>query len=81
MSAVSPGSAWAPYRLHITAYGHALYEQEWARYSELYPDIEVPEPRTRTSGRMGNQVATVVNAIGELLDSMSMRPRLLIAST
>jgi hypothetical protein len=32
------------YRLHITAADRALYEHEWARYRELYPDVEAPEP-------------------------------------
>jgi hypothetical protein len=35
------------YRLRITAAGRALYEREWARYSELYPHIEAPSPRVR----------------------------------
>lgn len=31
--------------MHITAAGRVLYEQEWARYREMYPDvIEAPEP-------------------------------------
>lgn len=34
-----------PYRLRITANGRALYDQEWARYRELYPDVEAPEPQ------------------------------------
>ena len=32
------------YLIRITAAGRALYEREWARYSELYPDIEALEP-------------------------------------
>ena len=31
----------------MTAAGRALYEREWARYSELYPHIEAPSPRVR----------------------------------
>jgi hypothetical protein len=31
-------------RLRITDAGRALYEREWARYRELYPDVEAPEP-------------------------------------
>jgi hypothetical protein len=31
-------------RLFITANGRDLYRAEWARYRELYPDVEVPEP-------------------------------------
>jgi hypothetical protein len=31
-------------RLHITAAERALYVNEWARYCELYPDVEAPEP-------------------------------------
>jgi len=31
-------------RLFITANGHSLYRAEWARYRELYPDVEAPEP-------------------------------------
>ena len=33
------------YRLRITSAGRALYEREWARYQELYPDVEAPEPQ------------------------------------
>jgi hypothetical protein len=32
------------YRMHITAAGRALYEFEWARCRELYPDVDAPEP-------------------------------------
>jgi hypothetical protein len=31
-------------RMHITADGRALYHDQWARYRELYPDVEAPEP-------------------------------------
>lgn len=34
----------ATYRLFITAEGRALYASEWARYRELYPDVDAPEP-------------------------------------
>ena len=27
-------------RMHITANGRALYHDQWARYRELYPDVE-----------------------------------------
>ena len=29
----------------ITTAGRALYEREWARYRELYPDVHAPEPQ------------------------------------
>jgi hypothetical protein len=31
-------------RMHITADGRALYHDQWARYRELYPDVQAPEP-------------------------------------
>ncbi len=31
-------------RLRITAAGRALYERDWNRYRELYPDVDAPEP-------------------------------------
>ena len=31
-------------RVHITANGRALYREEFARYRELYPDVDAPEP-------------------------------------
>ena len=31
-------------RVHITPNGHALYESEWGRYRELYPDVEALDP-------------------------------------
>jgi hypothetical protein len=34
-------SAWA---MVITTTGKTLYEREWARYRELYPDVDAPEP-------------------------------------
>ena len=38
-------SGWTVYRMWITAAGRALYEREWARYRELYPDVvEALEP-------------------------------------
>ena len=38
------GSSGSRYRIHITGAGWALYEREWARYRELYPDVEAPDP-------------------------------------
>jgi hypothetical protein len=32
------------YRMYITAAGRELYEREWARYCELYPEVEAPPP-------------------------------------
>jgi hypothetical protein len=32
------------WQMVITAAGRDLYEREWARYRELYPDVEAPEP-------------------------------------
>jgi hypothetical protein len=32
------------WRIRITPYGRSYYEQEWARYHELYPEVEAPEP-------------------------------------
>jgi hypothetical protein len=32
-------------RMHITAGGRVLYEREWARYREMYPDVEGPQPQ------------------------------------
>jgi hypothetical protein len=37
------GTSRPVHRLHITAAGRALYEREWTRYRELYPDVEAPE--------------------------------------
>ncbi len=31
-------------RYRITSYGRAYYEREWARYRELYPNVEAPPP-------------------------------------
>jgi hypothetical protein len=31
-------------RMHITANGRALYHDQWARYRELYPDVDAPDP-------------------------------------
>ncbi len=31
-------------RMYITANGRALYREEFARYRELYPDVDAPEP-------------------------------------
>ena len=31
-------------RYRITAAGRAYYEQEWASYRELYPDVDAPAP-------------------------------------
>jgi hypothetical protein len=42
-----PVEAWSSsstHRLRITEAGRRLYEREWARYRELYPDLSVPEP-------------------------------------
>jgi hypothetical protein len=36
-------------RLFITANGRALYHDQWARYRELYPDVEAPEPARATA--------------------------------
>ena len=38
------GSSGSRYRIHITGAGWALYEREWARYRELYPAVDAPEP-------------------------------------
>jgi hypothetical protein len=32
------------WRYYITPAGKALYEREWARYRELYPDVDAPQP-------------------------------------
>jgi len=56
------------YLIRITAAGRALYEREWARYSELYPDIEALEPAgTATVGG---------NRDGEVSDMEERRARL-----
>jgi hypothetical protein len=39
------------HRLRITAAGRALYEHEWARYRELFPNVEAPEPARAGAGR------------------------------
>jgi hypothetical protein len=39
------------YEMVMTDAGRALYEREWARYRELYPDIEAPEPARAGAGR------------------------------
>ena len=31
-------------RMRLTPFGRAYYEREWARYRELYPDVEAAEP-------------------------------------
>lgn len=31
-------------RMRLTSAGRALYEREWARYRELYPEVEAPAP-------------------------------------
>lgn len=36
-------------RYELTPYGRAYYEREWARYRELYPDVDAPEPSGSTS--------------------------------
>jgi hypothetical protein len=47
-----PGLGIGPYRLRITANGRALYESEWARYRELYPEVaDAPEPARAGAGR------------------------------
>jgi hypothetical protein len=38
------GPGIGPYTPHITTAGRALYEREWARYHELYPDVDAPQP-------------------------------------
>jgi len=37
-------------RMHITANGRALYHDQWARYRELYPDVDAPHPRVNPRG-------------------------------
>ncbi len=32
-------------RYRITSAGRYYYEQEWARYRELYPAVEAPAPK------------------------------------
>jgi hypothetical protein len=39
------GTVHTIYRIGITTAGRALYEREWARYRELYPDVHTPEPQ------------------------------------
>ena len=39
-----PLSVGPAYRLHITAAGRALYEDQWQRYHDLYPNVEAPTP-------------------------------------
>ncbi len=31
-------------RLRITPFGRTYYAREWARYREIYPDVDAPEP-------------------------------------
>jgi hypothetical protein len=31
-------------RMRLTTYGRSYYEQEWARYRELYPNVDAPAP-------------------------------------
>ncbi len=31
-------------RMTITEFGKEYYRENWARYRELYPDVEAPEP-------------------------------------
>ena len=31
--------------MYITAKGRAFYVDQWARYRELYPDVDAPEPQ------------------------------------
>ena len=40
-------------RVKITANGRALYHDQWARYRELYPDVEAIEPRAAASPPVG----------------------------
>jgi len=39
-----PGAAYSDWRTYITANGRALYEREWARYHELYAEVDAPPP-------------------------------------
>jgi hypothetical protein len=32
------------WRFELTPDGRAFYEREWARYRELYPEVDAPEP-------------------------------------
>ncbi len=47
------GSSGSRYRIHITSAGWALYEREWARYRELYPDVEAIEPSAAAAPPVG----------------------------
>lgn len=31
-------------RMRLTSFGRAYYQNEWARYRELYPNVDAPEP-------------------------------------
>ena len=45
MSQPHDGVVGSHYRIHITGAGWVLYEREWARYRELYPDVDAPDPK------------------------------------
>jgi hypothetical protein len=42
-----PRSHWG-YRMRITSFGRDYYAREWARYRELYPVIDAPQPPEET---------------------------------
>ena len=39
------GTSGPVHRMYITAKGRAFYVDQWARYRELYPDVDAPEPQ------------------------------------
>jgi hypothetical protein len=39
------------WRYYVTSAGKTLYEREWVRYRDMYPDVDAPEPRVTAETR------------------------------